>query len=175
MQKEKGMFVERVLGHQVLLHPEHFGPGLVGQVRKQLRQEVEGLCHGKYGFIIRVVEVMDVGQGVVVDNRGLAGFDVKYRAIVFRPFKNEVMDTVVESVSKMGFFSRTGPLQIFVSNHLIPSEFSFDEHQGYVSEDQMQRITKDKIVRLRIVGIRMDVGEIFAIGTIREDYLGILE
>lgn len=60
-----------------------------------------------------------VGTGKVHDSYGLTSFEVKYKAIVLKPFKNEVMDAVVESVNKMGFFANVGPLQVFVSNHVI--------------------------------------------------------
>lgn len=47
---------------------------------------------------------------------------------------------------------------------------------AYVPEgegvDSSLSITRNSIVRIRIIGIRNDAVEIFAIGTIREDYLG---
>jgi DNA-directed RNA polymerase II subunit RPB7 len=35
-------------------------------------------------------------------------------------------------------------------------------------------IQKDVRVRLKLVGTRVDATEIFAIGTIKEDYLGVI-
>ena len=35
----------------------------------------------------------------------------RYNAVVFRPFKGEVLDAVVETVNKMGFFAEVGPLK----------------------------------------------------------------
>lgn len=58
-------------------------------------------------------------QGIVrQDGTGFATFKVAYQAIVCRPYKGEVLDAVVTSVNKMGFFAEAGPLQIFVSNHV---------------------------------------------------------
>lgn len=73
----------------------------------------------------------------------------------------------------MGFFADVGPLQVFVSSHLIPPDMKFDANSNppsYASEDQL--IEKGIKVRLKIVGTRIDATEIFAIGTIKEDYLG---
>ena len=38
----------------------------------------------------------------------------------------------------MGFFEEAGPVQIFVSNHLIPEEFEFSalDDPCYVSQDE---------------------------------------
>lgn len=49
--------------------------------------------------MITVTEIEEIGKGKIDDIYGMARFPVKYRAIVFRPFKNEVMDAVVESVT----------------------------------------------------------------------------
>ena len=62
----------------------------------------------------------------------------------------------------MGFFAEAGPLQVFVSNHLIPDDFDFDEADtpAFVSADEEVRIQQGTEVRLRIVGTRTDANEI---------------
>lgn len=65
---------------------------------------------------------------------GQARFKTTFTAIVFKPFKGEVMDGKVSNVNKvstescrlfvtlltfqMGFFAMVGPLQVFVSSHV---------------------------------------------------------
>ena len=44
-----------------------------------------------------------------------------------------------------------------------------------VSDQQPQRIAKDSEVRLRVIATRVDAAEIFAIGTIKDEYLGLLD
>ena len=51
-------------------------------VNHKLRDDVEGTCTGRYGYIIKVVSVLDVGQGRVMQGTGLAQFHSKYLAIV---------------------------------------------------------------------------------------------
>ena len=78
---------------------------------------------------------------------------MRFNAIVFRPFKGEVLDAVVTQVNKLGFFAQVGPLQVFVSKHLIPSDMRFDPQStppAYVSEvadETPQRVQKDAEVR----------------------------
>ena len=62
----------------------------------------------------------------------------------------------------MGFFAEAGPLQLFVSNHLIPEEFEFDTAQEpcYVTSEGDQKILPGCEVRLRVVGTRVDANEI---------------
>lgn len=63
---------------------------------------------------------------------------------------------------QMGFFADAGPLQVFVSNHLIPEDFEFESsHEPcYVTSDGEQKILPGAEVRLRIVGTRIDATEI---------------
>jgi len=49
---------------------------------------------------------------------GFVVYPVKYTAIVFRPFKGEVVDAVVTQVNKVGMFAEIGPLSCFISHHV---------------------------------------------------------
>ncbi|KAL6041532.1 DNA-directed RNA polymerase II subunit RPB7, variant 2 [Balamuthia mandrillaris] len=120
-----------------------------------------------------VTAVVSIGKGQVVSGNGFVTFPITYKAVVFRPFKGEVVDAVVTQVNKMGFMAEVGPLQVFVSKHLIPSDMNFDANdECFVSDDESIRISKDDEVRLKIVGTRVDASELFSIGSIKEDFLG---
>lgn len=71
------------------------------QIREKLYADVEGTCTGRYGYIITVVKVGDISKGKVLPGTGLAEFNVKYQAIVFKPYKGEVVDAVVTTVNKV--------------------------------------------------------------------------
>lgn len=93
------------LEHEILLHPKYFGPQLMETVKQKLYTEVEGTCTGKYGFVIAVTTIDNIGSGIIQPGQGFVVYPVKYKAIVFRPFKGEVLDAVVTQVNKVtGFF-----------------------------------------------------------------------
>src|SRR4051812_49872475 len=66
----------------------------------------EGTCSGQYGYIICVLDhqKIDIGAGKIVPGVGLAEFTVKYQAILFKPFKGEVVDATVTTVNKVFTF-----------------------------------------------------------------------
>lgn len=66
--------------------------------------QVEGTCSGKYGFIICVTGMGQVGKGSIREGSGTALFKVQYSCVVLRPFKGEVLDCVVSSVNKVWCF-----------------------------------------------------------------------
>lgn len=51
--------------------------------------------------MIAVTTIDNIGAGVIQPGRGFVLYPVKYKAIVFRPFKGEVVDAVVTQVNKV--------------------------------------------------------------------------
>ena len=138
--------------------------------------QVEGSCTGRHGYIVMVTNIVHISEGMITDDgTARAKFHVKYSAIAFRPFKNEVLDCVVVQVTKFGFFAEAGPLKLFVSNQLVPEEIVFEsvDENAYVDKtDISHRIVKDIEVRVKVVGLRIDHNEIFCVATMKEPYLG---
>ena len=66
----------------------------------------------RYGFVIAVTSIDNIGAGLIQPSRGFVLYPIKYKAIVFRPFKGEVLDAVVIQVNKVS------ELYLFIS-HLI--------------------------------------------------------
>jgi len=55
----------------------------------------------RYGFVVAVTAITNIGSGIVQPGLGFVVYAVKYKAIVFRPFKGEVLDAVVTQVNKV--------------------------------------------------------------------------
>ena len=55
----------------------------------------------RHGFVIAVTTIDNIGAGMILASRGFVKYPVKYKAIVFRPFKGEVVDAVVTQVNKV--------------------------------------------------------------------------
>ncbi|KAI3727620.1 hypothetical protein L6452_16238 [Arctium lappa] len=170
------MFFHIVLERNMQLHPRHFGRDLREKLVSKLMKDVEGTCSGRHGFVVAITGIENVGKGLIRDGTGFVTFPVKYQCVVFRPFKGEILEAVVTMVNKMGFFAEAGPVQIFVSNHLIPDDMEFQsgDMPNYTTSDGSVKIQKDSEVRLKIIGTRVDATEIFCIGTIKDDFLGVI-
>ena len=158
------------------LHPRHFTSSLSSTILSQLRHKVEGRCSGRYGYTILVTQIRSVGAGTLDPDTGHSHFPVDYLALVFRPFKNEVLPARVSTVNQNGFFASAGPLEIFVSEKLMPADLKFDPGREslpmFVSEEENVRIEAGTEVRVKIIGIRLAAEQIVVIGTIKEDFLG---
>ena len=87
--------------HPIRLHPSYFGPNTDAFIRERLYADVEGTCTGTEGYIVAVLSITEVGAGTVEPGSGAAEFNVRYSAIVFRPFKGEVLDGTIVTVNKV--------------------------------------------------------------------------
>ncbi|RDX60619.1 hypothetical protein CR513_61219 [Mucuna pruriens] len=142
------------------LHPRYFGRNLRDNLVAELMKDVEGTCSGRHGFVVSVTGIENIGKGLIRVGTGFVTFPVKYQRGVFRPFKGEILEAVVTMVNK-----------------LIPDdvEFQTGDMPNYTTSDgSYVKIQKDSAVRLKIIGTRVDATEIFCIGTIKDDFLGVI-
>merc|ERR1712032_735222 len=144
------------------------------------KEEVEGLALANYGYVVNVIEVpeSDIKSGIIEYDSGNVVFYVKYTALLLRPFINEVLDATVSLCNPLGFFAFVGPLQIFVSKHSMPEDMfnGFDSTKDvWMSDDKEVIITSGCGVRLKIKGRNVESNRITAIGTIKDNYLGLID
>ncbi|KXX75232.1 DNA-directed RNA polymerase II subunit rpb7 [Madurella mycetomatis] len=167
------MFFLHNLERRVTLHPSYFGRNMHELVTTKLVKDVEGTCAGDY-YIIAIMDTFDVSEGRILPGSGLAEFTVGYRAVVWRPFKGEVVDAIVDTVNQHGFFAKAGPLSLFVSSHLMPDEIQWDPTAAppQFTNNADWVIEPGTHVRAKIIGLRTEVGEMWAIGSINGDFLG---
>ncbi|GMN24035.1 hypothetical protein TIFTF001_000379 [Ficus carica] len=153
------MFFHIVLERNMQLHPRHFGRSLRENIVSKLMKDVEGTCSGRHGFVVAITGIENIGKGLIRDGTGFVTFPVKYQCVVFRPFKGEILEAVVTMVNK-----------------LIPDDMEFQsgDMPNYTTSDGSVKIQKDSEVRLKIIGTRVDATEIFCIGTIKDDFLGVI-
>lgn len=104
--------------------------------------------------------VESVQDGRIQDTSGEIIYRVCFAALVFKPFKGEVLDGVVSAVDSEGFTIRSGPLESFVSGLRIAGEYAFDSQtNSFVSKRETnQRIRQDSEIRYRLDQIKYDKG-----------------
>lgn len=166
-----------MLNRRLQIHPRYFGVKLHEFLTRQLVVEVEGSFSGRYGFVVAVLHVYDdFPAGELDEQTGFAVFPMRYQAVVFRPFKGEVLDSIVTKTTSFGFFAESGPLSIFVSHHLLPSDFKYhSESDQWQSSDGVDLIKVESAIRLRIIGLKIEAQEISATGSIKDPYLGPID
>lgn len=132
------MYFLKPLEETIKLHPSWFHGGAADIVRRKLYTNVEGKNLGNH-HVIAVVSIDEISEPMIQSGTGYALYNVAYRALVWRPFRGEVVDGVVKAVLSNGIFMEVGGLDVFVSRsvsgHTYSGELGQDEGSvgGYCS------------------------------------------
>lgn len=84
------MFFLKEEERTITLHPSFFGPNIHRYLSDQLLNDVEGTNQGDY-FIVCVLDSYEFSEGKVIPGSAFAEYRVHYKAIVWKPFKGEVV------------------------------------------------------------------------------------
>jgi DNA-directed RNA polymerase II subunit RPB7 len=110
------MFFLKTLSRTMTLHPSFFNPMIQEYLQNELLRSVEGNLQGDYYVICVLDNNLNISRGMVIPGTGRVEYTINYRAVCFKPFRGEVVDGMVSSVIKTGFFVEVGPLLAFVSD-----------------------------------------------------------
>ena len=145
------------------LHPKFLGSKLRSILITKLHKDVEGSCLGESGYVVLVVSIDEIGHGKVVDGTPLVAFPCKFKAVVCRPFRGEVLDAVVTGVIRDGFHAEAGPLEFYVATGNLPPGMELEDTGDtlrFVSADSRLRIATGDSVRLRVMGYQIQPNRI---------------
>jgi DNA-directed RNA polymerase II subunit RPB7 len=84
------MFFIKELEKTITLHPSYFGPQIRMHIHRELLSKEEGSNTGTF-TVVCILDSFDISDGQVVPGSGAAEYTVHYKAIVWRPFKGEVV------------------------------------------------------------------------------------
>ncbi len=97
--------LKTILQKTLILHPKYFSADIKDTIVTKLHEEVEGTCSGRYGFIVNVISVEAIGKARIQEGTGFAIIPISYKAIVFKPYKGEIVDGTVTQVSKVTLYA----------------------------------------------------------------------
>ncbi len=169
------MFFVMNFEQAIIMPPSSLYKDLKNHLVAKLIEKVQGSVTEKYGYIICVISIEDPSSGKILDTSGDVLFNMRYKAVVMKPFQGEVMDGVIEKVEKYGIHVAVGPIKIFISNNQFPPDFIYREDNNmYESKMNSDKLKVDNEVRLRIMGVQFEGNEFHPTGTMNENYLGPL-
>jgi DNA-directed RNA polymerase subunit E' len=96
----------------VRIPPHRFAPreDLEKVALDMVRKEYEDKITGDLGYIICVIEVIDIGVGKLLPGDGAAFHNITFKILVFKPDLYELVEGEVVEVVDFGVFIRLGPL-----------------------------------------------------------------
>ena len=146
------MWFTKTITKHLMLDPRFFGPSLSETIKAKATGELEGRLYGTLGYIVAIVNLDEdeISFSTLNQITGKVNVRVKLDVIMFRLFKNEVVDCVVRSTNDLGFYCECGVMTVFVSRQNMPPSYQYengewtsvfeegggDEYGGYDNEDE---------------------------------------
>jgi DNA-directed RNA polymerase subunit E' len=163
----------------VRIPPNRFQEDLFTVAEEILREQYEGIIDVDLGFIIAVIEVLDIGVGRLIPGDGATYHDVILRILAFEPKVNFLAQGEVVEVVDFGAFIRLGPLDGLCHVSQITDDFfSYDPRSAALVGKETGRVIREgDLVRTRIVAVSINGGARSGkLGlTMRQPFLGKLD
>ncbi len=169
------MFKLYTLSGRVEIPPFLFGQKKELSARIILSEDYEGIITRDYGFIIAVVDVLEVGQGIIIPSNSNTFHSVTFTILSFKPTIQEVIEGDVVEIVDFGSFIRIGPLDGLVHVSQICDDYISYEQVGnrFIGKETGKILEVNDVVKARIIAVSLGTGRSGKLGlTMRQKFLG---
>lgn len=155
------MFFITKLVKELSLKPNELGIDIKELINRKIK-EIEGNVLGSHGYVVIILEYNQKSNGYVENDTGCVNFKVEYKAIMYKPIKNEILYVVPSYINEHGFFSKVGKLQIFVSKHVMGEGYEFDQENN-MWKSKEKEIKMENMIKIQIIATRINSNDITAL------------
>jgi DNA-directed RNA polymerase subunit E' len=141
----------------VRVPPERLGLRLETVLPELAQQQFEGKLVDGQNLTVIIREVTAIGEGHIIHGDGGVYQEVEYRALLFRPELQEVVEGNIVEIRKFGAFVRFGPLDgLLHVSQIMDDRVNIDEHnQRLVGVETKKDLKVGYKVRGRIVSLSL--------------------
>lgn len=148
------MFYEVQLKSHVRVPPSSFGQPIKESLLKELKSRFEAYIAKDIGIVIDIVDVVDVGEGVITPGDGAPYYHTTFTALVFRVELQETFAGKVRDITEFGAFVTLGPIEGMVHVSQTMDDFvSFAKEKVLQGKDSGRTLKVDDLVRTRMIAI----------------------
>ena len=140
-----------------------------------LSEDYEGIISKDFGFIIAIVDVLEVGLGMIIPGNANTFHEVIFTILTFKPTLQEVIEGEVVEIVDFGCFVRIGPLDGLVHVSQICDDYISYEQVGnrFIGKETGKVLEVSDVVRARIIAVSLGTGRSGKLGlTMRQKLLG---
>jgi DNA-directed RNA polymerase subunit E' len=105
------MFYLSEIEDYVRVEPKHFGLPTLESVEKQLNDSYVNSVTKDLGYVIAVIGVDNVGEGIIIPGDGAAYYKSRFKILIWRPDLQELVFGTIKEITNFGAFIGFGPAQ----------------------------------------------------------------
>lgn len=160
----------------VRVEPKLFGLPTAEAVDQQLRETYADYYDKELGKAVAVIEVLDVGEGVIIPGDGAAYYNSKFRLLVWKPELQELVYGTISEITNFGAFIDMGVMRGMIHISQTMNDFvSFSKANSLLGKASKRTLKQGDLCIARIVAISHKGDEPKLGLTMRQPGLGKIE
>jgi len=138
----------------VRVAPEFFGMPTMEAVGKQLDELYDDYYDKELGQVTKVLEILEVGEGVIIPGDGAAYYNSKFRLLVWKPELHELVYGEIAEITNFGAFINMGPMKGMIHiSQTMDDYVSFSESESLLGKASGRNLKKGDQCLARVVAL----------------------
>ena len=156
--------------------PRLFGLPTKEAVEQQLKETFKGFVNKDMGNVVSVIEVLEVGEGIIIPGDGAAFYNSRFKLLIWKPELQEIAFGTISEITNFGAFIDLGVCQGMIHiSQTMEDYVSFSKSGTLTGKSGKKNLHKGDSCLARIVAISYKAGEPKIGLTMRQPGLGKLE
>jgi DNA-directed RNA polymerase subunit E' len=148
------MFYVVEIADHVRVEPELFGLPVKEAVRQQLERTFESYIDEELGTVVSVVEVLNVGEGILIPGDAAAYYDSIFKLLIFKPVLQELVYSQITQITNFGAFMNLGAMESMIHISQTMDDFvSFSKADALIGKNSKRALHKNDMCVARVVSV----------------------
>ncbi|MEM2955965.1 MAG: DNA-directed RNA polymerase [Candidatus Pacearchaeota archaeon] len=148
------MFYITEIEDYVRVSPELFALPVDEAILKQLQISYKGVVNKNLGVVIAVLEIVDVGEGIIIPGDGAAYYKCSYKILNYIPELQELVFGEVTEITNFGAFINIGAIEGMIHVSQTMDDFvSFSKSNTLIGKNSKRSLKKGDLCLARIIAV----------------------
>jgi DNA-directed RNA polymerase subunit E' len=136
------MFYITEVEDYVRVAPKLFGLPTGQAVEDQLRETYAEYYDKELGAVVAVIEVLEVGEGVIIPGDGAAYYNSKFKLLTWKPEMQELVHGIIDEITNFGAFINMGAMKGMIHISQTMDDYVSFSKDGSLSGKSSKRALK---------------------------------
>ncbi|MGB9707738.1 MAG: DNA-directed RNA polymerase [Candidatus Pacearchaeota archaeon] len=148
------MFYIVEIQDHVRVEPELFGLPVKEAVLQQLQKSFENYIDEELGAVVAVLDVLHVGEGILIPGDAAAYYDSEFKLLIFKPVLQELVYGQITQITNFGAFMNLGAMEAMIHiSQTMDDYVSFSKSDALIGKSSKHALRKDDLCIAKIVSV----------------------
>lgn len=148
------MYYKLEIKDHIRVPPNQFNEDVSLAIIKQIKEKYNGLVSKDMGIIVDVVQIKEVGDGIIISGDGAAYYNADFELLTFRPELQEVVVGKIKDIADFGAFINLGPIEGMIHVSQTMDDFvSFSKEKVLTGKESKRILKVGDMCRARIIAV----------------------